>query len=43
VNPVAIGAGRSLADCLYGRLDLVLEQSREFGNGSVLNVYRPLP
>jgi dihydrofolate reductase len=43
VNPVAIGAGRSLADCLYGRLDLELEQSREFDNGSVLTVYRPLP
>lgn len=41
VNPVALGDGKSLFSGLTGRLDLVLTNTRVFGNGSVVLWYAP--
>jgi dihydrofolate reductase len=41
VNPVALGAGKSLFSGLGKRLDLVLTNTRVFGNGSVVLWYAP--
>jgi dihydrofolate reductase len=41
VNPVALGAGKSLFSGLTRRLDLVLTNSRVFANGSVVLWYAP--
>lgn len=41
VNPVALGAGKSLFAGLTRRLDLALDRSRVFGNGSVVLWYTP--
>jgi dihydrofolate reductase len=39
INPVALGAGKSLFDGLTQRLDLMLTNWRGFGNGSVVLWY----
>jgi dihydrofolate reductase len=39
VNPVALGAGRTMFDGVKNRLDLKLVQSRAFKNGNVLLTY----
>lgn len=41
VNPVALGAGKSLLSGLAKRLDLALTNTRVFGNGSVVLWYAP--
>lgn len=41
VNPVALGDGKSLFSGLTERLDLVLTNTRVFGNGSVVLWYAP--
>jgi dihydrofolate reductase len=41
VNPVALGAGRSLFSGLTGPLELVLTKTRVFSNGSVVLWYSP--
>lgn len=41
VNPVAIGAGKSLFAGLARPLNLVLMNTRVFGNGSVVLWYTP--
>jgi dihydrofolate reductase len=41
VNPVALGAGKSLFSGLGKPLDLVLTNTRVFGNGSVVLWYAP--
>jgi dihydrofolate reductase len=41
VNPVALGAGKSLLSGLTARLDLTLRNTRVFGNGSVVLSYVP--
>lgn len=41
VNPVALGAGKSLFSGLTERLDLVLTNTRVFANGSVILWYAP--
>ncbi len=42
VNPIALGAGRTMFDGLKERLKLKLRNSRTFGNGNVLLCYQPL-
>lgn len=41
VNPVALGAGKSLFSGLTQRLDFALTQTRVFANGSVVLWYAP--
>jgi dihydrofolate reductase len=41
VNPIALGAGRTLFDGLTERLALKLASSRTFANGSVVLCYVP--
>ena len=41
VNPVALGAGKSLFAGLTRRLELVLATTKVFGNGSVVLTYVP--
>lgn len=41
VNPVALGAGKSLFSGLTQRLELMLTKTRVFGNGSVVLWYAP--
>jgi dihydrofolate reductase len=41
VNPVALGAGKSLLAGLTKRLDFTLTKTRVFGNGSVVLWYTP--
>lgn len=41
VNPVALGAGKSLFAGLTRRLELELTKTRVFGNGSVVLWYAP--
>jgi dihydrofolate reductase len=41
VNPIALGAGRTLFDGVKEKLPLKLTKSRAFGNGNVLLVYEP--
>jgi dihydrofolate reductase len=41
VNPVALGAGKSLFSGLTKQLELVLTNTRVFGNGSVVLWYAP--
>lgn len=41
VNPIALGAGKSLFSGLTHRLDLTLTQTRVFANGSVVLWYAP--
>ena len=41
VNPVALGAGKSLFSGLTHQLELVLTNTRVFGNGSVVLWYAP--
>lgn len=41
VNPIVLGAGRTMFDGLKERLKLKLTSSRTFGNGNVLLCYTP--
>lgn len=41
VNPLVLGAGRTLFEGIPQRLDLRLKRSRTFGNGNVLLCYEP--
>lgn len=41
VNPIVLGAGRTMFDGLKERLKLKLTSSRAFGNGNVLLCYTP--
>lgn len=41
VNPIALGAGKSLFSGLTQQLELVLTNTRVFGNGSVVLWYAP--
>lgn len=41
VNPLLLGAGKSLFSGLEGRVKLTLLNTRTFGNGNVLLTYRP--
>jgi dihydrofolate reductase len=41
VNPVALGGGKSLFSGLRKPLELVITNSRVFGNGSVVVWYTP--
>jgi dihydrofolate reductase len=41
VNPIVLGAGRTMFDGLKERLKLKLTSSRTFGNGNVLLCYVP--
>jgi dihydrofolate reductase len=41
VNPIALGAGRTLFDGVKEKLPLKLTKSRAFGNGNVLLCYEP--
>ncbi len=40
VNPIVLGAGRTMFDGLKEKLDLKLTSSRTFGNGNVLLCYK---
>ena len=42
VNPVVLGAGRTLFDGVKERLPLKLTRTRAFGNGNVLLCYEPM-
>lgn len=42
VNPIVLGAGRTMFDGIEGRLKLKLTNSRAFGNGNVLLCYAPM-
>jgi dihydrofolate reductase len=42
VNPVVLGAGRTLFDGVTEKLALKLTKSRAFGNGNVLLCYEPM-
>lgn len=42
VNPIALGAGRTMFDGLKEKLALKLTKTRAFGNGNVLLCYEPL-
>ena len=42
VNPVVLGAGRTLFDGIEETLSLKLTKTRAFGNGSVLLCYEPM-
>jgi dihydrofolate reductase len=41
VNPVVLGAGRTMFDGIKEKLNLKLTKSRAFGNGNVLLCYEP--
>jgi len=41
VNPIALGAGRSVFRTAAGRIGLTLLRTRQFRSGNVLLVYRP--
>lgn len=41
VNPIVLGAGRTMFDGLKEKLNLKLTNSRTFGNGNVLLCYEP--
>jgi dihydrofolate reductase len=42
VNPIVLGAGRTMFDSVKERLKLKLTNSRTFGNGNVLLCYEPV-
>jgi dihydrofolate reductase len=42
VNPVVLGAGRTMFDGIKEKLNLKLTNSRTFGNGNVLLCYQPV-
>lgn len=42
VNPLALGAGRTMFEGIEERLPLKLRRSRVFGNGNVLLCYEPI-
>ena len=42
VNPIVLGAGRTMFDGLKEKLNLKLTNSRTFGNGNVLLCYGPM-
>jgi len=42
VNPVVLGAGKTMFDGVPGKLDLTLTKSRQFANGKALLSYEPV-
>ncbi len=42
LNPVALGAGRTMFEGLDRRLDFKLIRTRVFGNGNLLVCYEPI-
>ncbi len=41
INPIVLGRGRTMFDCVELELSLTLEKTRSFGNGNVVLWYRP--
>jgi dihydrofolate reductase len=41
VNPIVLGAGRTLFDGVKNEVDMKLSSSRTFGNGNVVLWYTP--
>jgi dihydrofolate reductase len=42
VNPVVLGAGKTMFDGVKEKLNLKLTRTRAFGNGNVLLCYEPM-
>jgi dihydrofolate reductase len=41
VNPIVLGAGRTMFSAVKGRVGLILKQTRRFSNGNVFLWYGP--